>query len=170
MIVSSSAHLAFDCAANAWKQVTISKGSSGLTDSDLQGWGAGYMYDRKRNLIWMSDHYSDLYVARLDSATASVEDTEGSGKFSVSICPNPFNAATAINLNIPAKLKVNVHIYSINGKMVRSFFPDKFLKAGRHKLYWNGLDAYGHKVGCGVYVARFMAGKIKRQIRIIFLK
>jgi predicted GH43/DUF377 family glycosyl hydrolase len=68
--------------------------------------------------------------------------------------PNPFNPATTISYQVPARGRVAVRIYDVSGKLVRTLV-DGARPAGTHRVQWNGLDDAGRRVASGVYLYRF---------------
>ena len=87
--------------------------------------------------------------------------------------PNPFNIATVITYKIIHDCNVNLVIYNVNGKKVRTFFPgDK--KPGVYSIIWDGRDDKGRIVSAGVYLCRFEVqfnGKKYTSIKkMLFLK
>ena len=75
--------------------------------------------------------------------------------------PNPFTDKTYIHFehNCDDILDVNVHIYTITGKLVRaisqSVTSEPFLqgyRTSRQAIEWDGKDDYGHAVGKGTYI------------------
>lgn len=71
--------------------------------------------------------------------------------------PNPFSRSTTLRLRLPFPGQVDVSIYDIGGKRVRSLGP-LTLEAGDQSLEWNGSDDRGHRVPNGVYLCRMRIG------------
>ncbi|MFO8182665.1 MAG: FlgD immunoglobulin-like domain containing protein [Candidatus Aegiribacteria sp.] len=72
------------------------------------------------------------------------------------IHPNPFSAQAAIRFSLPSSGRVNVTIYDMSGRAVRTL-ADTEMGASEHTLVWNGLDESGNAVGAGVYFCRLQA-------------
>jgi len=72
------------------------------------------------------------------------------------ICPNPFSAEAAIRFSLPSAGRVNVIIYDMSGRAVRTL-SDTEMQAAEHTLMWDGLDQAGNTVGAGVYFCRLQA-------------
>ncbi|MFH1567464.1 MAG: FlgD immunoglobulin-like domain containing protein, partial [Gemmatimonadota bacterium] len=70
--------------------------------------------------------------------------------------PNPFNGATAIEWVLPADGPVDLAIYDVLGRRVRSLARGP-REAGAHRLTWDGRDDRGLPVGSGVYFCRLVA-------------
>lgn len=65
--------------------------------------------------------------------------------------PNPFNPATTIRYDLPQDGYVNLAIYDILGKKVRTLVSQK-VPTGFHQVEWDGSDDLGSKVSAGVYL------------------
>ncbi len=70
--------------------------------------------------------------------------------------PNPFSAEAAISFSLPSTGHVNVTIYDMTGRAIRTL-SDTEMMAAEHSLIWDGLDEAGHAVGAGVYFCRLQA-------------
>jgi hypothetical protein len=68
--------------------------------------------------------------------------------------PNPFNPATTIAYDVPARGHVALRVYDVSGKLVRTLV-DGDRPAGTHAVPWNGMDDAGRRVASGVYLYRF---------------
>jgi flagellar hook assembly protein FlgD len=71
--------------------------------------------------------------------------------------PNPFNPATSLPLVLEEASRVELTIYNIAGRHVRTLH-DGMLSAGRNVLVWDGRDDSGSVVPSGVYYARARGG------------
>ena len=72
--------------------------------------------------------------------------------------PNPFNPATTIEFTIPADAQVALSIYDISGRMVRRLCADEPMRAGSHRMVWDGRNSAGRPVASGTYFCRLRAG------------
>ena len=66
--------------------------------------------------------------------------------------PNPFNEKTIIKFDLPEPALVDLIIYDIDGRQIRSLNQKTVLEAGFHSKSWDGLDDNGNLVGSGVYL------------------
>lgn len=73
--------------------------------------------------------------------------------------PNPFNPSTTILYELPRASEVEVAIFDLLGKRVRTLVQGR-QQAGQHRLSWDGSDDRGANVPSGVYLYRLNAGKI----------
>jgi hypothetical protein len=67
--------------------------------------------------------------------------------------PNPLAEGSALAFDIAKPGRVAVRIYDVRGALVASV-TDADYPAGTTTLWWNGRDASGTRVPCGVYFAR----------------
>lgn len=65
--------------------------------------------------------------------------------------PNPFNPSTTIQYEIPRAGKVEVQIFDINGRLVRTI-ENQNKSAGAYHVEWNGQNESGGKVASGLYL------------------
>lgn len=70
--------------------------------------------------------------------------------------PNPFNPMTEIRFAIPKESKVQLLIFDIIGRSVRTLV-DNVLLAGTYKVKWDSRDESGMSVATGVYLYRLIA-------------
>jgi hypothetical protein len=70
--------------------------------------------------------------------------------------PNPFNPTTEIQFGVPHDSKVQLIIYDILGRKVRTLV-DNPMAPGTYKTIWDGRDDNGLGVASGVYLYRIIA-------------
>lgn len=83
--------------------------------------------------------------------------------------PNPFNPATTIDFEIMEPCRVNVAVYSLDGRRV-VVLVDDFLTAGSFTATWNGRDQGGRLAASGTYLYRLEAGDYTATKRMTMLK
>jgi len=64
--------------------------------------------------------------------------------------PNPFNPKTEIWFGLPGDGQVTLEVYDVMGRRVNTLINDN-LRAGRHKIIWNGTNDEGESVSSGMY-------------------
>jgi len=72
--------------------------------------------------------------------------------------PNPFNPTTTISFVLPQKMRVNLAIYDVEGRLVKTLVKES-LEEGLHVAKWAGQNNNGSQVSSGVYFYRLVAGK-----------
>jgi hypothetical protein len=87
--------------------------------------------------------------------------------------PNPFNVGTYIPYQLSAPSKVEIGIYSVDGKRVRRFDLGE-RSAGYYvrgeAAYWDGRDDKGQLVASGIYVCRLKAGRLRFTQKLVMVK
>jgi len=83
--------------------------------------------------------------------------------------PNPFNPSTTISFDLPHRTHVNLSIFDVRGRTVRTI-RDEVLPGGRREVVWNGLDDLGNAVGSGVYFYRLAAGEVTMTRKMVLLR
>ena len=88
--------------------------------------------------------------------------------------PNPFNPETWIPYALGGDAEVNVHIYNVEGKLVRK------LNVGQQRggsyisrekaVYWDGKDQLGESVSSGIYFYTLKADAFSETRRMVILK
>lgn len=67
--------------------------------------------------------------------------------------PNPLNPATAIGFSMLRGASVQVRLFDVRGRLVRTVF-DGALPAGDHAVPWDGRDDQGRRLASGAYTAQ----------------
>ncbi len=87
--------------------------------------------------------------------------------------PNPFNAETTINLNLPAGLKaedMSLKIYNLLGQVVRTFPLAPVAQSERQQIKWDGRNEAGEAVATGVYYVIFRTPVQKATSKLVMVK
>tara|TARA_B100000029_G_scaffold516383_1_gene629321 strand:- start:12893 stop:13651 length:759 start_codon:yes stop_codon:yes gene_type:complete len=84
--------------------------------------------------------------------------------------PNPFNDKTIIKFDLPESALVDLIIYDINGKRIKSIDEKTVLEAGFHSKSWDGLDDNGIKVPSGEYVCSLKVGVNFHAMKMVLLR
>ena len=83
--------------------------------------------------------------------------------------PNPFNPVTRIRYDLPDTRDVNIKIFDLLGRTVKSF-ELKNIAAGRHTFTWEGRNSFGEQASTGVYFMQLTAGKETKIQKMLLLK
>ena len=67
--------------------------------------------------------------------------------------PNPFNPTTEIRFHLAEQAHVQIQIYNLLGKVVRTLY-DAEVNAGSHRVTWDGADDSGRRLASGIYLYR----------------
>ncbi|TFG87615.1 MAG: T9SS type A sorting domain-containing protein, partial [Gemmatimonadales bacterium] len=102
---------------------------------------------------------------------SAVEDLPISAVFALrGNVPNPFNPTTVIRYELPAEAAVNLQVFDLRGRLVRSLRSGEMEAAGPHQVVWNGRDSAGRQVSSGTYFYRLNAGDHEAVRRMVLLK
>jgi hypothetical protein len=83
--------------------------------------------------------------------------------------PNPFALSTSIDFALPEESSIEVKIYDVSGRIVKTLAEGSFGPA-LHTLHWSGTDTEGHKVSPGVYILILDAGEFKAVRKMVVTK
>lgn len=98
------------------------------------------------------DLYSDVYVGNPQKFTLGQN------------YPNPFNPVTSIDFEIPYRSHINIKVYDILGKEVKSLINDN-MDEGIYKIEFNGID-----MSSGVYFYSLETQDVKIVKKFILMK
>lgn len=83
--------------------------------------------------------------------------------------PNPFNAGTVIKYTVPSMSHVNIEVFDIMGRKIRTLV-DESQSAGEYRIRWDGNDSNGHVVSTGIYFYRCRADNFIETKKLILMK
>jgi YVTN family beta-propeller protein len=83
--------------------------------------------------------------------------------------PNPFNPVTKISFVIPETGHVDLRVYDVTGRLIRTLVNGK-LAADRYEVTWDGTNNGGRSVASGVYFYRIKAGKHEKTKKMVMLR
>lgn len=83
--------------------------------------------------------------------------------------PNPFNPSTEISYNLPKRCDVQLAIYDLEGKLVKTLVKSE-QDAGQYSQHWHGTDQNGTSMPSGVYVCKLVAAEFSQNIKLVLLK
>jgi hypothetical protein len=83
--------------------------------------------------------------------------------------PNPFNPVTTLRYDLPEQATVNIIIYDMLGRQVRTLL-NQTQDAGYRSVIWNATNNYGKPVSAGVYLYQIQAGEFVQTKKMVLLK
>jgi hypothetical protein len=83
--------------------------------------------------------------------------------------PNPFNPTTVIRFDVATSTPVELRIYDVSGRLVRTLVTG-VMPAARHRVVWDGRDDRGVGVSTGVYFYSLVTREFRATKKMIFLK
>jgi hypothetical protein len=84
--------------------------------------------------------------------------------------PNPFNPSTTIRFDLAAGAAVDLRVFDVRGRLVRTLETAAPYAQGRHTLLWDGRDDGGRAVASGVYMVEMTADGTRDTQRVMMLK
>ena len=83
--------------------------------------------------------------------------------------PNPFNPITTLKYNLPEQSIVNIFIYDLLGREVRTLV-NTAQDAGFKSVIWDATNDFGKPVSAGVYLYKIQAGEFVQTRKMVLLK
>ena len=83
--------------------------------------------------------------------------------------PNPFNAGTQIQFEMPDPLSIQMDIYNEKGIVVKHLINTR-VGRGPHEVFWNGRDNNGLSLPSGVYVVSLITPTSQSSRKVLLLK
>jgi flagellar hook assembly protein FlgD len=83
--------------------------------------------------------------------------------------PNPFNPTTEIRYNLPVDSNVEITVYDIEGREVKTLI-NSLQTAGYNRVTWNSTNNHGGTVASGVYFYRMTAEEFVDMKKMIIIK
>ena len=83
--------------------------------------------------------------------------------------PNPFNSNTRIRYQLDRSCQVELIVYNILGKKVRTLINEK-QKTGSHRVIWDGRNDQGSLVASGIYLYQIKTDQFSARKKLILLK
>jgi hypothetical protein len=82
--------------------------------------------------------------------------------------PNPFSPETWIAFELPEPGRVDLGIYSVDGRLVRTLVKEE-RAVGSHEVTWDGRDDRGRRMTGGVYFYKLATPGMAESRRMILL-
>jgi hypothetical protein len=83
--------------------------------------------------------------------------------------PNPFNPVTTIRYELPETGLVNITIYDMLGRQVKTLI-NQTQDAGYRSIIWDATNDYGKLVSAGIYLYQIQAGEYMQTKKMVLLK
>jgi len=109
--------------------------------------------------------YDILYPFQLSTDELAIP-----GEFSLhQNYPNPFNPTTTIEYDLPEAQNIQIMIYDILGRKIRTLL-NEYQDIGYRSIHWNAEDDYGRQVSAGMYIYTIQAGEFVQTRKMVLLK
>ena len=123
------------------------------------------------------ENVNDFYMTmeRMMTRVSTVSTTPDletlPGKFALyPAYPNPFNPNTSITYELPKDGIVNLTIYDVTGRKVRTLVPSKIQRAGFHRVTWNATNDHGQSISAGMYIYKIQSEKYIQTKKMVLIK
>ena len=83
--------------------------------------------------------------------------------------PNPFNPVTTLRYDLPEDALVNITIYDIMGRIVRTLINSQ-QNAGFKSIQWNATNDAGSPLSAGLYLYKIQADYLVQTRKMVLLK
>ena len=83
--------------------------------------------------------------------------------------PNPFNPSTTIEYSITNDSHVNLSIYNVSGRLIRTLV-DEFKVINSYKVIWDGKDDRGNAAASGVYFYKLKIKDYVESKKLVLLR
>ncbi|MDG2265780.1 MAG: T9SS type A sorting domain-containing protein [Candidatus Marinimicrobia bacterium] len=83
--------------------------------------------------------------------------------------PNPFNPVTTLLYDLPENSLVNITIYDMMGREVKTLV-NQAQDAGYRSIIWDATNDYGKPVSAGIYLYQIQAGEYISTKKMVLLK
>ena len=83
--------------------------------------------------------------------------------------PNPFNPVTTLRYDLPENGYVNITIYDMMGRQVKTLI-NQTQDTGYRSVIWDATNDYGKPVSAGIYLYQIQAGEYMQTKKMVLLK
>jgi hypothetical protein len=150
----------------------------GFTHGAFGGLGSRYTLGRGGyNTFWLNALTGMIgtVCGTTLSAPVGVGDGGTSGKAFVNFMnlrsPNPMKSGTAvIEFGLAKNEKVQVNVYDVTGRLVKTLADREFKAGDIHRLTWDGTDEGGRTVARGVYFYQLRSPSFTSQKKLTVLR
>jgi hypothetical protein len=143
----------------AGSAVPLSALAGGLPSGALHHWRLRILTDSpyfpRSRWLWLPENSVTEADVRTPGAVgvADLESAPPAAAWLAASAPNPFRTATEIAYTLPHAGAHRLAIYDVHGRAV-AVLADRFERAGRHAVRWEGHDNHGTALPAGVYFVR----------------
>ncbi len=122
------------------------------------------------NIMVMSDICWTDTISFVVGEQLNVNKKSIPGQFSLkNPYPNPFNPVTTLSYNLPEDAMVNITIYDMMGRQVKTLVNGS-QTAGYKSIQWNATNSAGQPVSAGIYLYQIQAGEFRQTKKMVLLK
>ena len=82
---------------------------------------------------------------------------------------HPFNPTTKIKFALPNTATVQLVVYDIMGRRIKTLADHKFV-SGKHEVTWKGRNQADEPVAAGMYIYRLTAQRTNGEAEVVLTK
>ena len=113
---------------------------------------------------------NDVWLIKIENPLAEIDDSFIPNIFVFhQNYPNPFNPITLLEYDLPKDELVNITIYDMKGRMVKTLI-NGLQTAGYKSVQWNATNDRNETVSAGVYLYSIQAGEFRQTKKMVLLK
>jgi len=110
-------------------------------------------------------YLDDLHIAKkVPSSLQEMNPTAPNAYVLQQNYPNPFNPETTIHFGVPQGGEVNIEIFDITGKLIKTIISE-YKGAGYHKVHFDGSE-----LASGIYIYTLQSGDVKLSRKMMLIK
>lgn len=83
--------------------------------------------------------------------------------------PNPFRENLTLIYNLEKQDNINISVYNLNGKLLRTLENNSLMKEGINTVQWDGNDNSGNSVPGGLYYIKIQGNNINKTTKLMRL-
>ena len=148
----------------SWWWMNHGENVMALTYEDMNCDAAGSYDSTAYSLVLGICEYLGLDLTQIQN-----EADKPSGYSLLQNYPNPFNPVTKLRYDLPENSHVNITIYDMLGRAVKTMV-NQHQNAGHRSIIWDGTNDYDNTVSTGIYLYQIQAGAYTRTKKMVFLK
>ncbi len=123
-------------------------------------------------MIELSHFHEATWLIGTSSESSSHLSNQNSKVYSYQLStnyPNPFNPSTSIIYSIGAAGLVNIVIYDMQGREVRTLVS-RYVFPGEYRVTWDSLNNAGINVAAGIYIYKIISNDFIASHKMLLLK
>ena len=115
-------------------------------------------------------NYTDAFILeRLTTFTSGIEEYSESTDIQCTHYPQLFSEHTTIQYSIPGQNHVELTLYDINGRIVKTLVDD-IQGSGTYSYSWHGENNSGQLLGSGIYFYQLKAGNNIKRDKVLLIR
>ena len=142
--------------------VPVSPGTTSITMSNTNISGDPYLIDVTNTGIEADRSSAEIVVPETTPPVAATMLYQN--------YPNPFNPGTSIRFDVAKSSPVNLRIFDVGGRTVRTLINGDTYEVGEWTIDWDGSSDSGNLVQSGIYFCVFEAGGVTESRKLVVVR